>query len=116
MFSGLRGMRGFCIAVVLALATACTPMQWVKPDATPAQFAADSQQCEQEAWREAHWNYMGYHPAFTPWMYRDGFGRPFAGRPFGPFYDPFSDRYMEEARLANFCMRAKGYELAPVQK
>ena len=109
-------MKGFCIAVLVVLVAACTPMAWVKPDATPAQFAADSQECEQEAWREARWNYMGYHAAFTPWMYRDAFGRPFAGRPFGPFYDPFGDRYMEETRLANFCMRAKGYELAPVQK
>jgi hypothetical protein len=34
----------------------------------------------------------------------------------GPFFDPYYDRTMEEQRLANFCMRAKGYELAPVPK
>jgi hypothetical protein len=109
-------MKPFCIAVLLVLTSACASLEWAKPGAGPEQLAADSQQCEMHAWREAQWNYMGYHPAFTPWMYRDGFGRPFAGRPFGPFYDRFGDRYMEETRLANFCMRAKGYELAPVPK
>jgi hypothetical protein len=108
-------MGRFCSAILLLLASACAPMEWVKPDATPEQVAADAQQCEQEAWREAQSAYMGYGP-FTPWMYRNGFGSPFAGRPFGPFYDPLGDRYMEESRLANFCMRAKGYELAPVRK
>jgi hypothetical protein len=109
-------MKSFCIAVALVLATGCTPMEWTKPDSNPEQLASDAQQCEMEAWREARWSYMGYYGAFGPWMYRDAFGRPFAGRPFGPFYDPLSDRYMEEQRLANFCMRTKGYELAPAQK
>lgn len=90
-------------------------MEWARPDATPEQTAADVQHCEQEAWREAQLAYLGYG-AFTPWMYRDGYGSPFVGRPFGPFYDPLSDRSMEEARLANFCMRAKGYELAPAER
>jgi hypothetical protein len=109
-------MKRFCIAALLALATACTPMGWVKPDASSEQVAADTQECEQEAWREARWSYMAAYGPFNPWMYRDAYGRAFAGPPFGPFYDPFGDRYMEEQRLANFCMRAKGYELAPLKK
>ena len=89
-------------------------MEWVKPNATPAEFAADSQQCEQAAWREANSYYLGYRP-FGPWLYRDVGRSPFF-YPGGPFYDPFYDRTMEEQRLANFCMRTKGYELAPVNK
>jgi len=108
-------MGRFCSAILLLLAAGCASMEWVKPDATPEQVAADAEMCEQEAWRETRWNYMTYG-AFTPWMYRDGFGHPFVGPPFGPFYDPLGDRYMEQSRLANFCMRAKGYELAPAGK
>ncbi len=36
-----------------ALAAACTPMQWVKQDATPEQLREDSIQCQQDAWLEA---------------------------------------------------------------
>jgi hypothetical protein len=89
-------------------------MQWVRSDATPEQLAGDTQQCEQAAWREANSYYLGYRP-FGPWLYRDVLGRPFS-HPAGPFYDPFYDGTMEEQRLANFCMRAKGYELAPVNQ
>jgi hypothetical protein len=34
--------------------------------------------------------------------------------PYSPF-GPFGDAYIEESRLAHFCMRAKGYELAPIK-
>ena len=38
----------------LVLLGACTPMQWVRDDATtPAQLDADAAHCQQEAWREA---------------------------------------------------------------
>ena len=30
--------------------------------------------------------------------------------------DPFGERYLYEARFADFCMRAKGYELTQVEK
>ncbi|HET7363175.1 MAG TPA: hypothetical protein VFJ70_06315 [Burkholderiales bacterium] len=89
-------------------------MEWVRPDATPQQRAMDQQHCEQAAWQEANYYYLGYGP-FGPWMYRDAAGR-FFYHPVGPFYDPFYDRTLEEQRLANFCMRAKGYELAPVSR
>jgi len=112
-------MGRFCSAILLLLAVGCASMEWVKPDATPEQVAADSQACDEEAWRMLRWYGMGYGPFYEPfsaWMYRDGWGRPFVGPAFGPFYDPLADRYMEEQRLANFCMRAKGYELAPREK
>ncbi|HYY62548.1 MAG TPA: hypothetical protein VE756_14285 [Burkholderiales bacterium] len=102
------------IAATALLAAACAPMEWTRSDVTPEELAADTQQCGQAAWREANYYSMGYRP-FGPWLYRDAFGRPFF-HPVGPFYDPFYDRTLEEQRLADFCMRAKGYELAPVTK
>ena len=43
-------------------------------------------------------------------------GRPLVGYPSAPFADPFGNRYMTEMRLADFCMRSKGYDLAEVKK
>jgi hypothetical protein len=105
-------MRRAWIAFVAVLATGCTPMQWVRDDATPEQVAGDFRQCQQAAWQEENTRTMGFS-AFSPWISRDAFGRPFMFQPAGPFYDPYSDRYMDEQRLANFCMRAKGYALTP---
>lgn len=90
-------------------------MQWVKPGATPEQVNRDAAECQQEAWREARWRSFLYRP-LGPTLLHDRFGRPFAGWPYSPFADPFGDVFMEESRLANFCMRAKGYELQPVEK
>jgi len=105
-------MRGRWIAALAFFIAGCAPMQWVKPDATPEQLAADMQQCEQAAWQEASYRFLGYRP-FGPWLYR---GDPFFYHPVGPFFDPYYDRTLEEQRLANFCMRAKGYELEPLKR
>ncbi len=97
-----------------ALAAACTPMQWVKPDATAEQLQQDSIHCQQEAWREARLRSWYYRP-FAPVFIRDASGRNFLGWPYGAYGDPFCDPYLEESRLAQFCMRSKGYELLPVE-
>ena len=102
--------RLWIVATSFVLA-ACTPIDWTKPGANPEQVAADSQQCGQEAYRQASYLYPGY-TAFGP----TAFGRHFVSRPAGAFFDPYSDRRLEETRIANFCMRAKGYDLAPVSK
>ena len=110
-------MKRFCSAILLLLVAACAPMEWAREDASPEQAAADAQQCDDLAWRDAYRLRLEYvHGPFAPWMYRDAFGHPFYGRPFGPFYEPLGDPFFEEQRLANFCMRAKGYELAPVEE
>lgn len=98
----------------LLLAAGCTPMQWVKEDATQEQLDADVAQCQQEAWREAQFRAWAYRP-FAPILLRDPAGRPFIAWN-SPLYDPFGDRFLEESRLAQFCMRAKGYRLEPVEK
>lgn len=89
-------------------------MQWVKPQASLEQLNQDRAQCQQEAWREARWRSFLYRP-LGPTLLHDRFGRRFLGWPYSPLGDPFGDDFMEEARLADFCMRAKGYELAPVE-
>ena len=108
-------MTHVLLAAFLLVIAACTPMEWVRSDVTPAEAEADARLCEEQAWREASWRYSGHYGAFGPWAYRDAFGRRIVGWP-GYFGDPFGDRFMEEQRLTNFCMRAKGYELAPAEK
>lgn len=89
-------------------------MQWIKADASPEQVNQDAAQCQQEAWREAHWRGFFYRP-LGPTLLHDPLGRPLMGWPYSPFGDPFGDVFMEESRLAYFCMRVKGYELVPVE-
>ena len=105
------------IAIVLALAaTACTPMQWVKPDVPAEQFRADEQECRQSAWREAQFRSWHYHAMLGPVFARDASGRGFFVWPTTPLTDPYGHQLMEEHRLAQFCMEAKGYQLAPAPK
>jgi len=88
-------------------------MQWVKPDATAEQATLDSATCQEAAWREAR-SRAWYYPPFAP-PFRDPLGRRMFGWSYGPYGDPFGDPYLEESRLAQFCMRNKGYELVPVE-
>ena len=95
--------------LLLPVLAACTPMEWVKPDATPEQLQADAIQCQRDAWYEARSRYWYYRP-FPPLAFRDAAGQPVFAWPYGPA-DPFGDPYLEEGRLAQFCMRSKGYQL-----
>jgi hypothetical protein len=108
-------MRWHWVASAALILGACTAMQWVRPDATPEQVAADEEHCRDEAWRETRLRYLGYGP-FGPWMTRDVLGRPLFYPPYGPFFDPAMDRYYDESRLTDFCMRAKGYQLESAPK
>jgi hypothetical protein len=91
-------------------------MQWVRDGAVPAADALeqDAASCRQEAWREAQYRAWAYRP-LGPITLHDAGGRRFIGWPYGPYPYPFGDAFFEEARLADFCMRAKGYELVPVE-
>jgi hypothetical protein len=91
---------------------ACTPMQWTRPGATADEFARDSAECKQQAWAES-WARTRMVRPLGPVFARDAAGRPILLSPFG-FADPFDDRFMEETRLADFCLRAKGYRLEAV--
>ena len=96
------------------ISAGCTPMEWVKPDATPGEREQDSIACQQAAWHEARMRSWYYRPlAVVP--FRDASGRRFFSGPFGAYADPFGDPFMEEARLTRFCMQSKGYELVPLE-
>ncbi len=115
--SGLTSMKGFCLAVLLLLASGCAAVEWSKPGVGAEELAADTRQCQEDAWREANWFYLDRaYPYGGRWIYPDPLGRPLVGYPYAPFADPFSGRFVHEARLADFCMRAKGYELIEVQR
>ena len=64
---------------------------------------ADSRECQQDAWQEANSRYLDRTYLYGGrWVYPDPLGRPLIGYPYAPF--------------ADFCMRAKGYELTETGK
>jgi len=91
---------------------ACTPMAFQKPGVTAVQAQTDSEECrvlaDREAMRQPRW-------PWPPHAFGHGF-RPHGFDPFGPrHYSSLSlDRMRAERDLADFCMRARGYELQPV--
>lgn len=103
-----------CTVVAGLALSACAPMEWVRPDTAPEQAKRDGVDCQQAAWREAR-SRDWFHSPYGPWPYRDVFGRRMFW-PYNSFGYPFDDPYLEEARLAQFCMRNKGYELREVSK
>ena len=109
-------MRLAPFAAVLVLA-ACAPMQWLHDGAAPdaAALEKDSLECRRQAWQEAQYRAFAY-PTLGPVFTHDVAGRRFAGWPYRPYAYPFGDPFLEESRLAQFCMRNKGYELVPVER
>ena len=91
-------------------------MQWVRPDATPEQLRADLSECDQRAAYEARLSSWRYQGAMAPVFARDASGRGFFVWPSTSLVDPYGNQLMEERRLAQFCMEAKGYDLVPVPK
>ena len=111
--AGMPRILLFSFAALLG--AGCTPLQWVRQDASPAELEQDMTQCQQQAWREASWRSFFYQP-LGPSIVHDVRGRRVLVWPYTPFSDPFGDRFFEESRLADFCMRATGYELVPADK
>jgi hypothetical protein len=103
------------LPVLLLGVVACTPLYWVRSDTEPQQLEQDMTHCRQQAWREASWRSWLYRP-FGPTVIQDLHGRRVLVWPYSPFADPLGDRFFEESRLTDFCMRAKGYELVPADK
>ena len=103
-------MRRFLAPAFAAWLVACTPMQWVKPDAPREQVMRDEEECRNLAWREANVRGSLYAPV-APVFTRDATGRGAMIWPSGAYVDPFAYQVMEENRLAQFCMEAKGYSL-----
>ena len=89
-------------------------MEWIKHDVTAEQIGRDEQECRQLAWREAG-SRAALYP-IGPIFARDASGRGSMIWPGGAFVDPYAHQFLEESRLAHFCMRSKGYELVPAPK
>ena len=103
------------ILLALLLAAGCTPLQWTRQDTSPEQLRQDVAFCRQEAWREAQWrSFLFLDRSFGGTTVVDSRGRHIFV-PYSPFGDPFGYPYYDEARLAHFCMRVKGYELVPIE-
>jgi hypothetical protein len=107
-------MRRIAIVAAAALA-ACTPMHWVKPDAVLEQASRDESDCQQRAWYEASSSAWFYRP-LAPYFVRGPGGGGAMVWPSGAYVDPFAYQFLEESRLAQFCMESKGYKLVPAPK
>ncbi len=95
-------------ALLLSVA-ACAPMQWVKAGGDAALLEKDLAECGREAWLEAYSRNVFTGPA-APAVIRDAQGRLATINPYGPLSDPF----FLESRLAERCMRMRGWRLEPV--
>src|SRR5215212_10599274 len=102
-------MRPLLVFMLAAALAACSPMQWVKPDAPAEQVRTDEQVCRHAAFREAQYQAYWYQHQLQPIVL--GPGRVIW--PSGALVDPFGQQLLQENRLAQFCMESKGYQLAP---
>lgn len=99
--------RAFVPCLLAAgLLAGCGPAPvWTKPDATAELTASDVQACRmsarQEAWRNGFYGWSASGIYYPVGSIGPGWSR---GR-------MFADRSWEEDRLADYCMRVKGYTL-----
>ncbi|HEX6154413.1 MAG TPA: hypothetical protein VFZ54_00215 [Burkholderiales bacterium] len=108
----MRPRVALLFALLAGGLAACTPMQWVKPDASAEQIRMDEQACRQAAWREAQFQSFLYQHQFQPMVVAPGQ----VIWPSGAMVDPYGHQLLYENRLADFCMESKGYQLVPVPK
>ena len=110
-------MRALALLLIL-LAGACST-QWVRSSGAAAVGAdVDELDCRRQAANEASLHPAGFYsslghyygPNFQPYGRSRWLGAP------GPMFDAVGDPKLHEWRLAEACMRAKGYELAPAKK
>ena len=97
----MRGMARFrSLALLMTISfAACAPVEWAKPGSSPDQAAQDRRFCELEASKEA----LAHAPARFP------ASATLSAAASGASSAP---DLAETARLANFCMRSKGYAAA----
>lgn len=112
-------MRGAPLVLLLALVLGgCAPVQWTRQDgqgASAEQLGRDLKECQDDAFWESQRRPFAFQH-FGPMVVQDSTGWRFSVYPHGPFADPYGDRFMEEGRLTNFCMRGRGYRLTPAPK
>ena len=102
-------LRFLLVLLLAALAGACSTPRWVKQDASVEQADRDDIDCQRQAAREASLRASGFYGPSYYGPYRWPVGRSAASRPDTGF-DPYGYRTLDEARLTDLCMRAKGYQ------
>ena len=101
--------RFFLMFLLAALLMACDTPRWVRQDASAEQADQDDIDCQRQAAREASLRAGGFYGPSYYGPYRWPSGRSAASRPDTGF-DPYGYRTLDEARLTDLCMRAKGYQ------
>jgi len=95
--------QGIALCLLALALGACTTSEWVRTGVTAEQAERDEIECQRWAWREASLRAEGFYgPPYGPFARR--FGPPRTG----PGY-----RTVDEAFLADYCMRARGYQQEP---
>ena len=102
----LRPMTRIVTPLLLLLAACDQPMRWEKPGADAEARARDLDECRAAASDESNRN---YYPAsgVAPDSWRWPSNWP---------QRPESQRFYAETNLTRFCMRNKGWELAPASR
>lgn len=101
-------MQGFLALAAVLLVAACTPMQWEDRRFGTVASNGDIQDCERSAYFEAQ-NQAFFNSLAWP--------RTFVGRDGRVYYRRWPDHqdtFFLERQLFDYCMRAKGFRLAPV--
>jgi hypothetical protein len=99
------------VLLLLAALAGCASAGWQKKDASAEQTRTDQKACEDAAFREANAKPLPY-PTMGPMILQDSSGKRFNADRGAPFADPEGTRYTREMRLADECMRKRGYERA----
>src|SRR5260221_11081335 len=65
-----RKMKAFCFAVLLLLVGGCASVEWSKAGSNVDERAADTRQCQQNAWCAATWQVLDRtYPSVGCWAY-----------------------------------------------
>lgn len=102
-------------ALALLTLGACANTQWVHPQSGVATLEQDQAECSRTARNQSSQYASASSPFVTsPRLYREGGGVAQSDDTMASAAR--RDPYLDEARLANDCMTAKGYRLTPVSK
>lgn len=113
---GKRALFSVVALAAIALLAGCgPPMAWQKPGVSLQEAQADSRDCanlaRDQAFRESFFGGPYHGGYYGTWPSRFG---PYPS-PYGYYrHDAFMYRQQRESELQTFCLRARGYHLAPV--
>jgi hypothetical protein len=107
---GARLLAGVAIGALAA----CTPMRYERAGATDSERAADMRDCGDLAYAEALRTPYYYSPASRLSPRAPVFDLHVSR--FAYFDDPSYWRWAHERDLVDFCLRARGWRLTPVEK